>query len=144
VLAPLAEGAPGRALTLGGDAAAATRARALATLPRLAEQDAAGLSALAQEWTRGPLDAALSTTVSWYRDVLHARVAGDALPLRNRDAAAAVAEAAGAADPSRLLRQLATVCDTIDALERNANRMLAVETMLLRLRALERGDETTA
>jgi len=144
VLAPLAEGAPGRALALGGDAAAAARTRALATLPRLAAQDAAALSALAQEWTRGPLDAALSTTVAWYRDVLHARVAGDALPLRNRDVAAAVAAAAAAADPARVLRQLATVCDTIAALERNANRMLAVEAMLLQLRALERGDEATA
>jgi DNA polymerase-3 subunit delta' len=143
VLAPLAEGAPGRALALGGDIAAATRARALAALPRLAEHDAASLSGLAQEWTRGPLDAALSTTVSWYRDVLHARIAGDALPLRNRDVADAVAAAATVAQPSRVLRQLATVCDTIGALERNANRMLAVETMLLRLRALERGDEMT-
>jgi DNA polymerase-3 subunit delta' len=143
-LAPLAEGAPGRALALGGDAAAATRARALGALSGLAGQDAASLSGLAQEWTRGSLDAALSTTVAWYRDVLQVRVAGDALPLRNRDAAPAIAAAAAGADPARVLRQLATVCDTIGALERNANRMLAVETMLLRLRALERGDETTA
>jgi len=143
MLAPLAEGAPGRALALGGDAAAATRTRALAMLSHLREEDAAGLSSLAQEWTRGPLDAALSTTVSWYRDVLHARLAGDAVPPRNRDVAAAVAAAAATADPSRVLRQLGTVCDTIGALERNANRMLAVETMLLRLRAIERGDETT-
>jgi hypothetical protein len=46
-----------------------------------------------------------------------------------------------------VLRQLEVVCDTIDALGRNANRVLALETMLLALRALERdgamGDRPT-
>jgi len=40
---------------------------------------------------------------------------------------------------ARLLRQLEVVCDTIGALEKNANRMLSVETMLLWLREIERG-----
>jgi hypothetical protein len=38
----------------------------------------------------------------------------------------------------RVLRALDTVCDTIRDVERNANRVLALETMLLALRALER------
>ena len=40
--------------------------------------------------------------------------------------------------PNRL-RQLEAVCDTLEALGRNANRMLALETMLLWLREIERG-----
>jgi hypothetical protein len=37
-----------------------------------------------------------------------------------------------------VLGALETVCDTIRAIEQNANRVLALETMLLALRRLER------
>lgn len=140
-LAPLAEGAPGRMLALGGEEATRARDRMLADLPRLAALDAPAISALAQELSRGPSDAALATAVSWYRDVLHARLADEALRPTNEDVADAVRTSATGASVPRLLRQLAVVCDTIDGIARNANRTLALETMLLRLRAVERGDD---
>jgi DNA polymerase-3 subunit delta' len=140
-LAPLAEGAPGRVLALEAEAAARARERVLAELPRLAALDAPALGHLAQDLARGPSDAALATALAWYRDVLHAHVAGDAIPPANADVAAAVREAAAGTSVPRLLRQLTVVCDTIDGISRNANRTLALETMLLRLRAVDRGDD---
>ena len=76
---------------------------------------------------------------AWYRDVLETALAGDAAALRNPAAADVVRLAARRLSPPALLRQLEAVYDTIVALEKNANRMLAVETMLLSLRAIERG-----
>ena len=144
LLAPLAEGCPGRVLALEAEDATRARTRLLDVLPRLDGLTAAELSQLAQELSRGPLDAALSTTVGWYRDVLETALAGGAARLRNADAAAGVAAAAARLAPAARLRQLEAVCDTLDALGRNANRMLAVETMLLALRAIERGTPTTS
>ena len=137
LLAAEAEGSPGRAVALSGDEEARARAAVLKALPALGTADAAALSALAQELSRGAVDAALGTTASWYRDVLETALTGDP-PRRNPDAAAAVRAAADRSPPARVLRQLEVVCDTIDALGRNANRVLALETMLLALRALER------
>ena len=139
VLAALAEGSPGRALGLDGDEQLRSRALVLERLPELPRLTAADISQLAQDMTRGSPDAALAATLSWYRDVLQAGLVGDALPLRNPDAAAAVRAAAADLSSADVLRQLEGVCDTILALERNANRVLALETMLLWLRDIARG-----
>ena len=138
-LAPLAEGGPGRALALDDEDEMRARALVLERLPELARLDAAEVSQLAQEMARESLDAALAATVAWYRDVLQVRLVDDALPLRNPDVAAAVRRAAAGTTTEDLLRQLEGVCDTILALERNANRVLALETMLLWLRDVARG-----
>ena len=69
-LAPLAEGSPGRALALAGEAETRARARVLRDLPRLRELGADELSRTAQELSRGALDAGLATALAWYRDVL--------------------------------------------------------------------------
>lgn len=139
-LVPLADGSPGRAMALAGEDVAQMRERLLGVLPRLGGLDAAELSDLAQAVARGPLDAALAAIVSWYRDVLHATL-GTAGDPANHDAAAAVRAAAAGRSPVRVLRQLEAVCGTIDALGRNASRVLALETMLLTLREIERGGE---
>ena len=138
-LAALAEGCPGRALALDGEAQTRARDLILARLPGLHALTAGEVSQLAQELSRELPEAALAATVSWYRDVLQTALVGDALPLRNPDAGPAVHATAGRSSPTTLLRQLEGVCDTIVALERNANRMLALETMLLWLRDLDRG-----
>lgn len=136
----LAEGCPGQALELDTAETAKVRDLTLGTLPRLAELAAWEISRLAQDLARGPFDVALRTALAWYRDVLQAALVGEMLPPRNTDALAAIAAAAPRLSPTARLRQLEAVCDTITALERNANRMLALETMLLGLRAIERGD----
>ncbi|HLK12975.1 MAG TPA: DNA polymerase III subunit delta' [Candidatus Binatia bacterium] len=133
-----AGGSLGRALELAGEEQAAARARVLESLPALAEQPAAALSALAQSLGQGPLDVALAAAVSWYRDVLTTAL-GAARPLGNPDVADRVRAAAAGRSPAVTLRQLALVCDTIAAIEQNANRPLALETLLLDLREAERG-----
>jgi DNA polymerase-3 subunit delta' len=143
-LAALAEGSPGRALALAGEEQTRARDRMLETLPRLRELPAHELSQLAQDLSRGAVDAALTAALGWYRDVLQTAVAGDDLPLRNPGAAAAVRAAAGRLSPRALLRQLEVVCDTIGDLEKNANRMLSIDTMLLALRRIERGRDPGA
>ncbi len=133
-LAAQAGGSIGRALELARPEAAAARARVLESLPRLAELPAAELSALAHALAQGPLDAALAAAVSWYRDVLAA-----ALGVERPRGADGVRAAAAGRRPAVALRQLALVCDTIAAIEQNANRTLALETLLLDLREVERG-----
>ena len=136
-LAARSGGSPGRALELAGDGMDEVRKRVLDALPRLAEHSAAELSKLAQELGQTSLDVALGAAVSWYRDVLGA-VLGVAAEPRNADQIDAIGHAAAALPPTAVLRQLALVCDTIEALEQNANRQLALETMLLGLRAIDR------
>jgi DNA polymerase III subunit delta' len=136
-LAALADGSPGRALAMEGEPETRARERLLEALPRLRELDAKALSDLAQELSRGPLDAALATAVGWYRDVFDTALAANR-PLRNPGAAPAVRAAAARLSPPALLRQLEAVCDTMLDLEKNANRMLSFETMLLMLRDTER------
>jgi DNA polymerase-3 subunit delta' len=138
LLAPLAEGSPGQALALDGEDERAARERVLEELPRLGTLGAREISDLAQEVSRGSLDAALAATTAFYRDVLQTALLGDALPLRNPTTVDAVRATAARLSPAALLRQLAVVCDTIVGLGRNANRMLSVETMLLWLREIER------
>jgi DNA polymerase-3 subunit delta' len=142
-LAAQAEGSPGRALSLGGEDETKAREAMLELLARLATADAAALSGLAQTVARGAVDAALAAAAAWYRDVLETALAGD-VALRNFERADAVRAAAAATSPRRALRQLEVVCDTLDAVARNANRVLAVETMLLELRALARESRTAA
>jgi DNA polymerase-3 subunit delta' len=138
-LAPLADGSPGQALAFDGEDAAKARDVVLATLPKLAGLSAAELAALAQELSRRPVEGALATFLAWYRDVLETGLLGAPPAPRNPDAVTAVRAAADRLPVTSVLRQLAAVCDTIDALGRNANRMLGLETMLLSLRDVERG-----
>jgi DNA polymerase-3 subunit delta' len=133
-----AGGSPGRALALRDDPHAEQRGRLLERLGRLPELSAADLSALAQALARGEIAPALDAVVSWYRDLLGI-VAGGAGPVRNADVEAQLRGTAARSSLDGVLRQLEAVCDTIDLIERNANRVLALETMLLVLRRLERG-----
>src|SRR5213079_533282 len=93
-LAPLAEGSPGRALALAGEAEKRARALVLRDLPRLRELGADELSRTAQELSRGALDAGLATALAWYRDALETALVGDGAALRNPAAADDVRRAA--------------------------------------------------
>jgi DNA polymerase III subunit delta' len=142
-LAALAEGRPGAVLELEGAAQAEARDEMLRTLAELPGLDADQVSRVAQALSRGPLDVALAAAVSFYRDVLQVVLIGDELALRNPDAASAVRATAARVPATAVLRQLEAVCGTIDALGRNANKMLSLETMLLWLREIERTSPAT-
>jgi DNA polymerase III subunit delta' len=133
-------GSPGRALALRDDPQAEQRGRLLERLGRLPELSAAEISSLAQAMARGDVEPALEVIASWFRDLLGV-VAGADGPLRNPDAAEALRAAAARGSVRGVLHQLEAVCATIEAIERNANRALALETMLLALRRIERDPE---
>ncbi len=135
---PRAEGSPGRALRLVDDPRAGARGRMLDQLGRLGGATAADLSAVAQALGRDDADVALETAVSWYRDVLALLLEGPDVGVRNVDAVGPLQAAAARAAVPHVLGALETVCDTIRAIEGNANRVLALETMLLGLRRIER------
>jgi DNA polymerase-3 subunit delta' len=141
-LASLAEGSPGRALALAGADEQEARRAVLDMLPVLRTLDAGEISKRAQELARGAGDAGLAVMLSWYRDVLGAALLGPDALLRLPAQATEIRAAAARLDPAAVLRQLEAVCDTIRDIERNANRTLAIETLLLWLRQLERGDPT--
>jgi DNA polymerase-3 subunit delta' len=138
VLAAQAGGSPGRALELTDEQRPRMRALVLDVAAGVAARSAAELSKAAQDLARGPVDAALAILVSWYRDVLRARLGEGEAGLQNPDHAAAIGAAAARLTPDTALRQLTAVCDTLDAVARNANRPLALETLFLMLRAVER------
>jgi DNA polymerase-3 subunit delta' len=142
VVVPRAEGSPGRAVALLDDPRGEARVRMLTVLGRLDAAAAHELSAVAQALGREDADVALETALSWYRDVL-ALTSGDtdAAP-RNADVLPALRTVAARMTVPAVLGALETVCDTIRAVEQNANRVLALETMLLALRRLERAAET--
>lgn len=133
-------GSPGRALALRGDPLGERRSLLLDRLARLPDLSAAEVSGLAQALARGEVQPALEAVASWCRDLL-GLVAGDGRPPHNADAADALRAAAARTSIRGVLHQLQVVCATIDAIERNANRALALETMLLALRRLARDPE---
>lgn len=138
LLAAQAEGSLGRALALADGERTALRSRVLDVLGTLGARPAHELSALAQEVGRGGPGPALEVALAWYRDLLAHACGTPALAYRHPDRSAALAAAARTTEPAIVLRQLERLCDTIGDLERNANRVLAIETMLLALRRLDR------
>lgn len=139
VLAARAGGSIGQALALADDEQDTLRTRVLDTLAQLPERSADDLCALAAEAGRGATERALEAAVTWYRDLLGLVLGADQDALRNPDAARPLQAAAARLTPDAVLRALEEVCDTLTAIGRNANRVLAIETMLLDLRRLERG-----
>ena len=135
---PRADGSPGRAIALAEDPHAPARRRMLDQLAGLGAATAGDLSGVAQALGRDDVDAALDTAVSWYRDVLALVLEGPDVSVRNADALGPLRAAASRVQVPQVLGALETVCDTIRAIEGNANRVLALETMLLALRRVER------
>lgn len=133
-------GSPGRALALRDDPLGERRSMLLDRLARLPDLSAAEISTLAQTLARGDVEPALEAVASWCRDLL-GLAAGAETTLRNPDAADALRAAAARASVRGVLHQLQAVCATIEAIERNANRALALETMLLAMRRLARDPE---
>ena len=133
-------GSPGRTLALRADAHPEQRTRLLDRLGRLPELSAAEVSALAQTLARGEIEPALDVIVSWYRDLL-GLVAEGPPPVRNADVAPQLRATAARSTLDVVLRQLEAVCDTLELIDQNANRVLALETLLLALRRLERNTQ---
>jgi len=140
-LAANADGSVERALALADPGVQETRAQTLAMLANLGRAAAFELSAFAAGLGRGDTDAGLDVAVSWYRDLLRVTLDGPDTPITNVEAGPQVVAAAAHTAPETALRLLEVVCDTVEAVGRNANKTLALETMLLELRRLVRRPE---
>jgi len=140
-IAPRSGGSVGMALALADPALEAIRARTFEVLAGLPDAIAADLSAFAAEIGRGDTAAGLAAVLSWHRDLLHLAIDGPDAAVANVDHRPALEAAAARRTPATALRLLEVVCDTVDAVDRNANKTLAIETMLLALRRLYRHDE---
>jgi DNA polymerase-3 subunit delta' len=138
LLAAQAEGSLGQALALHGEERAALRTRILDVVADLPHRTAHELSAVAQEVGRTAPGAAVDVALSWYRDLLACVAGAPSLAYRNPDRREALLASAARTTPDTVLRQLDRLCDTLGALDRNANRVLAIETLLLALRRLDR------
>jgi hypothetical protein len=137
-IVPRADGSLGRAAALVDDPHAEARRRMLDQLGGLGRATAAELSGTAQALGRDDVETALAAAASWYRDLLTLVAGGSDDGVRNLDVTAPLRTSAAGTSVPRVLRALDTVCDTIRAVEGNANKVLALETMLLALRRLER------
>jgi DNA polymerase-3 subunit delta' len=140
-LAARSGGSIGRALALADPGLEDLRARTLSLLGDLGRAAAVDLSAFAADLGRGDTAAGLDVVVSWYRDLLRVALGGPETAVANVEARAAIATAAARTAPHTALRLLEVVCDTVEAVGRNANKTLAIETSLLELRRLVRRAE---
>jgi DNA polymerase-3 subunit delta' len=147
-LALFSQGSIGRALALDPQVFTEERRYVEEELQRLDEASFTALSRLAEwltadrvkkspkggdpESSRATSDR-LELVLSWYEAVLHYALLGPEAVVRHKDSLPVVAQAASALGADGALRQLTVVYDTIQALNRNANRQLAVEDMLLQL-----------
>ncbi len=148
-LALFSQGSIGRALTLDPQIFTEEWRYVEEELQRLDEASFTALSRLAEWLTadrvkkstnkggdaegRGATSDRLELVLSWYESVLHYALLGPEAVVRHKDSLPVVAQAASALGADGALRQLTVVYDTIQALNRNANRQLAVEDMLLQL-----------
>jgi DNA polymerase-3 subunit delta' len=140
-LAALSRGSVQQALALADAGREELRGRTLAVLAELSGAAAVDLSAFAAALGREDAGAGLDVAVSWYRDLLRLTIAGPDTEIANVEARPALVAAAAATAPETALRLLEVVCDTVDAVGRNANKTLVLETMLLELRRLVRRTE---
>jgi DNA polymerase-3 subunit delta' len=137
-IVPRAEGSLGRAAALVDDPDAEARRRMLDHLANLRRATAAEVSGVAQALGREDVETALAAAASWYRDVLALAAGEPDGTVRNLDVMPPLRASASGTSVPRVLRALDTVCDTIRAVEGDANKVLALETMLLALRRIER------
>lgn len=75
----------------------------------------------------------LELVLSWYEEVLRCALLGQEAVIRHTDRIPALVRTASELGATGALQHLALVYETLQALQRNANRQLAVEDMLLQL-----------
>jgi len=76
---------------------------------------------------------ALDILKTWYRDLLVFKETGRAEAIINRDHAGDIERLAGSLDGETILRGVAAIQDAAEAIERNVNKQLTLETMVFTL-----------
>lgn len=143
LLAELACGSIGRALTLGRDRdwVFRERKRWVGRLCSFLEGWRSGLEDFVEELVRsGRTAEVLALYRSWYRDLLVYRETGEASRVTNLDLIETVSALAGTFDPVGCAESIVAIERAGEALESHRNTQLVLESLFLELAALREGD----
>lgn len=135
-LAAGAEGSPGLALSLVGEEMEKNRRDALLLLSRLPWESFTALSAYAETLSREPADAIQSILrwlLSFLRDKAVFEAVADKSFLTNADLWYDIEKSGDGIRGAAIVRGIALVDETIEALRRNANKQLALETLFMKI-----------
>jgi DNA polymerase-3 subunit delta' len=135
ILASLADGSLGKALQTDLDFVRRTRREIIERIIDLPSYGAEQILGLAEEMTNSNNDLPMLLTMihTWYRDLLSYKERGSRAQLINIDLSLEINEAAPGTDIPSLIRRMEVIQGTLWNLDRNANRQLTLETMLLDL-----------
>jgi DNA polymerase III subunit delta' len=135
VLAASAGGSIGKALKLHKDTYLKAREDILRKIAAFRKEDPIGALSLVDVLgkERGALLEGLDILRTWYRDILVYRETGETDKLFHRDCLEALKVCAERMAVPDILQNMKTVSRACNAIERNANKQLTLETMLFRL-----------
>ncbi|NIS60955.1 MAG: DNA polymerase III subunit delta' [Proteobacteria bacterium] len=135
MLASLADGSLGKALQMDLDFVHRTRREIIEKIIDLPSYGPEQILGLAEEMTNSSdnLPMLLTMIHTWYRDLLSYKERGSRAQLINIDLSLEIHEAAPGTDIPSLIRRMEVIQGTLWNLDRNANRQLTLEAMLLDL-----------
>jgi DNA polymerase-3 subunit delta' len=135
ILASLANGSLGKALRIDLDLALRVRREIIGKIMDLPSYGAERILGLAEELASGndDLPLLLSMIHAWYRDLLAFRVRGSLAPLINMDLLNEIRESAPKLNTPSLINRMEVIQGALWNLDRNANRQITLEAMLLDL-----------
>ena len=135
ILASLADGSPGKAFQMDPDVILRTRGEIIKKVIDLPLYGGERILGLAEELTTSSHDLAMVLTMihAWYRDLLAYRETGTGAQLINIDLSHEIQKAASATTTPSLIHRMEVVQEALWNLERNANRQITMEALLLDL-----------
>ncbi len=135
ILASLADGSLGKALQTDLDFVHRARREIIEKIIDLPSYGAEQILGLAEEMTKGNDDLPMLLTMihTWYRDLLSYKGRGKSAQLINIDLSHEIHEAALGTDIPSLIRRMEVIQGALWNLDRNANRQITLEAMLLDL-----------
>jgi DNA polymerase-3 subunit delta' len=131
--AGIARGSIGKAMEISGQETIASRQGQIAEISAVTLSDIAQLFALSERLSADKSDTAatLDTLISFLRDVLILLNGGT--DIVNRDLQPLIEQEASRWSPASVMRRIASVMDTRQALQYNANPRLALDQLFIRL-----------
>jgi DNA polymerase-3 subunit delta' len=135
ILASLADGSLGKALQMDLDFVLGMRREIIGKIIALPSYGAGQILGLAEKLATGNDDLPMLLTMihAWYRDLLTYREGGKGAQLINVDLSDEIQRAAPGTDTPSLIHRMEVIQETLWNLDRNANRQITLEAMLLDL-----------
>jgi DNA polymerase-3 subunit delta' len=135
ILASLADGSLGKALQTNLDFVHRVRKEIIEKIADLPSYGAEQVLSLAEDMTNRNDDLPMLLTIihTWYRDLLSYKERGSSAQLINIDLSHEIHTAAGGTDIPSLIRHMEVIQGALWNLDRNANRQITLEAMLLDL-----------